>query len=129
MNKKLYIVIPSLPEEQQKPFEEWLLGQSIPIPFFEKEGENFNKCAYLHDYNYWYSYWIKGEKVPGADKLSSPGENRPFSNLPVPEPGEGLVEFMIRSKTAILAESEKYNDWLEENYPPPQMKKNDKAHE
>lgn len=49
-----YIVISDLPIDQQRPFENWLKGQSMPM--IESEGESRYKCAYKWDYDRWIEY-------------------------------------------------------------------------
>ena len=60
-----YIVIPELPEEHQKPFINWITGQTMPL--IEAEGENKTKCAYKADYEHWLEYYQKGQTAPIYD--------------------------------------------------------------
>jgi hypothetical protein len=60
-----YVVVSELPVEHQKPFNDWLIGQTRP--FVESEGENQYNCAYKWDYLKWLGYWIKGKTAPIYD--------------------------------------------------------------
>ena len=48
VKNKDYVVIPELPENIQKPFEDWLTGKTRPV--IEVENENMFECAYYSDY-------------------------------------------------------------------------------
>jgi hypothetical protein len=43
-----YVVVSELPEDIQKPFEDWLKGQTRPM--VEKEGDKMFDCAFHWDY-------------------------------------------------------------------------------
>ena len=63
-----YVVVNELPEDQQKPFSDWLIGQTLPV--IEEEERKYGKVtitAYSWDYEYWYDYWIKGEEALVTD--------------------------------------------------------------
>lgn len=65
IKNETYVVIPELPEEQQRPFSEWLIGQTLPV--IDDEGENRYNCAYKWDYDKWLAYWQKGKNAPVYD--------------------------------------------------------------
>ena len=58
---KDYIVIAELPKKQQEPFMKWMDGQTVPLI----KGEGI--CAYKHDYNKWYEYWLGKREAPLMD--------------------------------------------------------------
>jgi hypothetical protein len=60
-----YIVISELPEEEQKPFRKWLVGQTLPL--IEEESKNKYNCAYKWDYDKWLSYYRKNQNAPVTD--------------------------------------------------------------
>lgn len=62
---KTYVVIPELPENEQKPFSDWLTGQTLPI--IDSEGENAYNCAWKWDYDKWKAYFEKGQIAPVTD--------------------------------------------------------------
>lgn len=63
-----YVVLDELPEDQRKPFGEWLYGQTMTV--VEEEDFKYGKpmCTpYSWDYELWYDYWSKGEEAPVTD--------------------------------------------------------------
>lgn len=90
-----YVIIEDLPEDQQKPFDEWLLGQTTPvIPEEELFRHKPVFCGYAHDYHLWYDYWIKGEEAPkwqpDNDEINITNMNEELLNTGIKEP---LPEF------------------------------------
>lgn len=65
MEKKNYIVISELPEEQQAPLRTWLVGQTMPV--IQEEGKNAYDCCWRRDYEKWLSYWKEGLSAPVTD--------------------------------------------------------------
>jgi len=58
-----YVVIGNLPEEWQKPFSDWLCGQTVPV--IESEGDSL--CAYYSDFERWAIYFINGLEAKVID--------------------------------------------------------------
>lgn len=49
-----YVVVNELPEDIQRPFENWLTGKKRPIVF--QEGDNSGDCAYIWHYTEFINY-------------------------------------------------------------------------
>lgn len=56
-----YVVIAELPQEQQEPFNKWLIGQTRPA--IETEGDNKYNCAYRWDYDKWLKWHYVGRII------------------------------------------------------------------
>ena len=55
-----YVVIPLLPEEQRKTFDNWLQKiDDIVYPLIPEESIYQFDCAFYNDYEKWYESWNK----------------------------------------------------------------------
>lgn len=59
-----YLVMAELPAEQQAPFRQWIIEGGQTQPVLEQEGAQAMDCAYMWDYERWYSYWSAGQAAP-----------------------------------------------------------------
>lgn len=58
-----YIIVESLPQDQQDKIRPWLSGQTMPIiPGLEDK-----LCIYLSDYELFFEYYTKGKIAPVYD--------------------------------------------------------------
>lgn len=62
-----YLVMADLPADQQDAFRRWIIEGEQTQPFMQQEGERAKDCAYVWDYERWYSYWSRGQPAPIVD--------------------------------------------------------------
>lgn len=62
-DKKNYVILDELPEEQREPLEKWLVGQTLPAPP-EAAGR---PCCWRWDYERWLAFWLAGKTAPVLD--------------------------------------------------------------
>jgi hypothetical protein len=56
-NRETIIVISELPENEQKPFSEWIYNQTVPLV----DGKDPNDCAWRWDYDKWKRGYVESD--------------------------------------------------------------------